>query len=420
MLGGGKIELVLDKVFKDHEGKTSLLLKYYKWLYELPVVTASCEVSEKLFQYCLRKKFFVLLLVYDEDGKVFLNRNMSNSLSWGLPGGSIKKDESINQAINRIAKTIHKDMLIGNVEPVTLIENSYYYKGQVVKHYGIGFIARIRNAQSIDFKSLVGDFVAINDEEFSYIKRLASKKVVELFKNRYMDLDLKTDSCFQDEEININELQKKRYQIHNKYVKKYILTDKRKKKQEFNKIMENLIGCPNSICDVSCGEDKFIFKYAREHGIKVIVGNDISWSQVEFLDFDFDEVIFTNHNAAALPFKENVFDVVYCSNTLHHMPNKKVLINLLKSMFRVSKKIIIVEIEDPKITGGFAEFLNKYWYIGYLKDVGGAYLSENQFKVIINEVFKNVANIKFSSFENIMGKYLIAEIEKVKGEEEND
>ena len=235
-----------------------------------------------------------------------------------------------------------------------------------------------------------------------------------------MDLDLKTDSCFQDEEININELQKKRYQIHNKYVKKYILTDKRKKKQEFNKIMENLIGCPNSICDVSCGEDKFIFKYAREHGIKVIVGNDISWSQVEFLDFDFDEVIFTNHNAAALPFKENVFDVVYCSNTLHHMPNKKVLINLLKSMFRVSKKIIIVEIEDPKITGGFAEFLNKYWYIGYLKDVGGAYLSENQFKVIINEVFKNVANIKFSSFENIMGKYLIAEIEKVKGEEEND
>ena len=51
--------------------------------------------------------------------------------------------------------------------------------------------------------------------------------------------------------------------------------------------------------------------------------------------------------------------------------------------------------------------------MGYLKDVGGAYLSEAEFKVIINDVFKNIANIKFSKFDNIMGRYLIAEIEKI-------
>ena len=411
----GKVELVLDKIFKEHVGKTSLLFEYYKTIYDLPTVTTSCEVSEKLYEYCLRKKYFLLLLIYDEEGKIFLNRNMSNDLSWGLPGGSIKENESIYHAINRLAKAVHKDIVIGNVEPVSLIENKYSFKDENIIHYGMGVIARLRNSHDINYENLVGDFIHVNDMEFQYIKRLASKKVVELFKQRYVDLGLKTNNCFQDEEIEANEKCNNRYKIHNKYMKKYILTNKRKRKKEFNKKIEDIIGTPNSICDVSCGDDQFIFNYAREHNIPLVVGNDISWSQIEFLDQKFDEVIFTNHNAAALPFKKEIFDVSYCSNTLHHMPSKKLLINLLKSMFKISKKVVIVEIENPTITGGVPHLLNKYWFIGYLKDVGGSYLSEKEFRVIINDIFKNIANINFSTFENIMGKYMIAEIKKKEG-----
>lgn len=94
------------------------------------------------------------------------------------------------------------------------------------------------------------------------------------------------------------------------------------------------------------------------------------------------------------------------------MPNKETLINTLKSMYEISKKIIIVEIENPQLTGDFAKWLNKNYFIGFLHDVGGAYLSEDDFKTIINNIFYNRAEVIFSKFENIMGKYFIAVIEK--------
>ena len=147
--------------------------------------------------------------------------------------------------------------------------------------------------------------------------------------------------------------------------------------------------------------------------IKLVVGNDISWSQIEFLNNIYKEVLFTNHNASiSMPFKENCFDVSYCSNTLHHMPNKDSVINMFENMFKISKKIIIVEIKNPTKTGGFPYLLNKYWYTLFLKDVGKHYFDINEFKNIINEVFSNKAIINFDSFKNIMGNYMIAEIIK--------
>ena len=94
------------------------------------------------------------------------------------------------------------------------------------------------------------------------------------------------------------------------------------------------------------------------------------------------------------------------------MPNKTTLINMLNTIFEVSSKVIIVEIENPEITGGFPKWLNKNWYIKFLKDVGGAYLSEEEFKILITKIFKDKAKLNFLKFENIMGKYMIAEIIK--------
>lgn len=406
------VDLVFDNVFKENYGKNKLLFENYKKIYNLPTVKSECSVSKRLFQYCLRKKYFVLLLIYDDEGKIYFDRNMSDILCWGLPGGSVKDTETINQAVNRIAQSVNKDIIIGDVEPVTLIENVFNYGKEKYIHYGMGFISRIRNKSIIDTKKLTGDFIEVNKEEFEYINRLASKKVVEIFKNRFAEIVKKTDNCFQDIEVSTNEKYKSRYKIHNKFMKKYILTEKRKKKIEFTQIIKNSIGQSSSIIDVSCGDDKFIFNLARDLGINLVVGNDISWSQIELLNDKYQEVIFTNHNAVSLPFVSKIFDVAYCSNTLHHMPNKKALINLLNSMERIARKIVIVEIENPVFVGGFSKLLNKYWYIKYLKDVGGAYLSEQQFKLIINNTFSKKYNIEFQIFQNIMGKYMIATIDK--------
>lgn len=144
----------------------------------------------------------------------------------------------------------------------------------------MGFIDRIRNKYVIDNKNLIGDFIEVTDEEFSYINRLASKKVVEIFKDRFDDIMRKTGNCFQDAEVSTNEKYRNRYKFHNDFIKKYILTEKRKKKAEFTELIKNNIKDASSIIDVSCGEDKFIFNLSRDLGINLAVGNDISWSQI--------------------------------------------------------------------------------------------------------------------------------------------
>ena len=404
--------LTMDKVFKEHYGKNKVIFDNYQKIYGLSNIECKCEVSKKLFDYAKRKDLFLLLLLYNSEGKIYLDRNMSDKLYWDLPGSSIRDSETIHDALDRIAKRIDNKILIGDVEPIITITNVFQYDNQIITHNGLAFMARIRNNPNIDINSLKGDFIEINEDEMKYINRLVSKKVVELGNARIRNLKEKLREDFQEKEVNTNEQYKNRYIIHNNIMKRYILTQKRKRKVEFKKLIEGYIGKAKSIIDVSCGEDQFIFNLAQEKEMSLIVGNDISWSQIQFLNSKFDDVIFTNHNAAALPFQEDSFEIAYCSNTLHHMPNKITLVNMLESMFKISKKIIIVEIEDPKKIGGFPKWLNQKWFIGFLKDVGGAYLSKNEFEIIIRAVFKNRAKIKITNFKNIMGNYMIAEIEK--------
>lgn len=408
-----KLELALDKVFSGYNGKNSIIFDNYTKLYNLEKIIHKSEVSEKLFDYVLRKKFFVLLVIYDEEGKVFLDRNVADTLYWGLPGGSIRCDETVHMALNRISKSINKDIIIGDVEPVATIENIFSHDNEKYTHYGLAFMARIRNKNQTNINNLMGDFIKLNKKEISYIKRLASKRVIELFMNRFKNIKNLSDNNFQEDEISTNEKSSKRYDFHNKFVKRLILTDRLKRKLEFKKIISEKIYGATSLIDISCGDDSFIFNISRELGIEFVVGNDISWSQVEKLNKSFNEVLFTNHNAVTIPFGDNIFSVSYCSNTLHHMPDKKSLFGVLENIFRISKKIIIIEIENPKETGGIPYLLNRYWYIGFLKDVGGSFLNQQEFKLLINSLFENKANIKFDNFKNITGNYMIAEIKKL-------
>lgn len=101
-------ELVMDKVFKEHLGKNKILFDSYQKIYNLPTVECQCTVSKKLYEYATRKDFFISLVIYNSEGKIYLEREMSDNLYWGLPGGNIKDSETIHMAINRIAKNVNK------------------------------------------------------------------------------------------------------------------------------------------------------------------------------------------------------------------------------------------------------------------------------------------------------------------------
>ncbi len=216
--------------------------------------------------------------------------------------------------------------------------------------------------------------------------------------------------CFTSDvkkEIDMSQKYIRRYEFHKKILKKYILTEKKRRKKEFHQILYNMLPDKKSIIDVSCGDDSDIFLLAMKKHYEIIVGNDICLNYLNL--FKKNGVIYTNDNIEVNCLKKNSYDVSFCKNTLHHMNNALSMENALKFLDEISDNIIIVEIMDPQKNKGLPSFLNKYLYTKFLKDAGHRYIDEKQFVDIINNHFKN-HNIDYQTFVNILGTYKIAKI----------
>ena len=217
-------------------------------------------------------------------------------------------------------------------------------------------------------------------------------------------------------EITMSQKYIRRYKFHEKFIKKYLLTENKRKKKEFKDLLNNLIPNKESIIDVSCGDNSDVFKIAKTKKYKTIVGNDICLNYLKTQNQNY--VIYTNDDVESNNIKKNTYDVSYCKNTLHHMNNLTNINNVLRFLDKISNEIIIIEISDPKQYKGLPRFLNKFLYTKFLRDVGNSYLNEEQFKRIIDNNFQN-HKINYQSFTNILGTYMIARISKKGTKNEN-
>ena len=247
----------------------------------------------------------------------------------------------------------------------------------------------------------------------SYLKIVKYDKINQKYKELILYHKLNFTTLFLSSSIKKEILMGKkyirRYKFHEKVIKKYFLTEKKRKKKEFNNLLKNLIPQKETIIDVSCGDNSDIFTIARDKKYKTIVGNDIC---LEYLKTQKnDGIIYTNDNIEMNKIKENSYDVSFCKNTLHHMDNITNINKALKFLNNISKEIIIVEILNPNDFKGLPKFLNKYLYTKFLKDVGNCYLNEEQLRKIINNIFDE-KTISYKKFTNILGTYLIIKINK--------
>lgn len=303
---------------------------------------------------------------------------------------------------------------------------NYYFEGNRILEFDdkyesiISFVKDKHNLLNFEIKNFYP--ICYCENTLVIAIRGASFKNSKLNKYNYLELgnncinlinfhkeNFNTNFVFNniDKEINVSQKYINRYKFHQKIIKKYILTEEKRRKNEFYNMLDDIIPSKNSIIDISCGDSTDIFQIAQKKLFTEIVGNDIC---INYLNIDDSKIIFTNDNAVFNNIKENSYDVVICKNTLHHMNDIISIKNLLNNMKTIAKTVIIIEIFDPKKDKLLPKLLNKYLYTKFLKDVGKCYLDKEQFNSTINNCFKGY-NIKYNEFQNILGTYMIAKIE---------
>lgn len=408
-----------DRIFWEHRGETQHQIHMISELYNLPTIDEKFEISDSFFHYIKKKQFFILLILYDGNGRILLQHDEK----WvSIPWSSIHHDESLQACIKRIGNRLIENVEIGDVLPIYKVINQFYNRTwDQHTHTGIVYMARVAQHRWYNTNLRDGMYIHINQIDLQAISTYANKQILEGIISDYQLILTNEQYCVQDEEIETNRLYNKRYNFHNKIVKPLIKAcDTRKVKMK--KELAEYLWTHKRILDVSCWDDSTIIDalFLYHNQIDIAIGNDISRSQIEILSSlrtnqcidTHKRLFFTNHNASSLPFKQNSFDVVLCKNTLHHMPNKDALEDLLKSCFSCWKELLIVEIENPLMTWWVPKWLHTYWYRGFLKDVGWAYFSKELFTQVIENFFQWKADISFTSYSTLQWNYMIAHIKK--------
>ncbi|MEK7208863.1 MAG: class I SAM-dependent methyltransferase [Patescibacteria group bacterium] len=187
------------------------------------------------------------------------------------------------------------------------------------------------------------------------------------------------------------------YLAHNFVVKKlFALSSKRLQ----NRIVSLVVGTPRSILDTSCGDDDLIVRICRKFGASICIANDLSPQLTSFINDTGVILRRTNFNILSQPFV-NKFDLVVCKNTLHHIP-KDYQANLIGYLLKISRQLIIVDIENPKNSSIRARIWNWYYRI-ILGDKSDYFLDFEEFQSTLSSAGNQFT---FGKFPTMKGDYM--------------
>ena len=99
----------------------------------------------------------------------------------------------------------------------------------------------------------------------------------------------------------------------------------------------------DSILDVGCGEG-FTLNRLNEHGIgKRLEGLDYSKDAIALGKKTYPDIKITQGSIYKLPYQNNSFDLVLCTEVLEHLQNPE---QALKELVRVSKKYLVISVPN--------------------------------------------------------------------------
>jgi ubiquinone/menaquinone biosynthesis C-methylase UbiE len=399
---------ILHRNFKDLSAELDDYFNFYCDSYEIPKIKSNIPISDShSFAYCKDRRHFVLVIPFTSKKEFLLNELFfDNKVQWLPIAGSIRIDlqENFSDAAIRMCKSVYPNILLGELEPIAILENEFSFGNKHCNHVGIAFITRIRNIKVYE-ELHINRSIRAQLINYTNIDTLNSEDVLASQYDKVMNIAKEYIENWnpyftQEDEIEGYTHKKRRFKFHNNVTKPALNAFSvffKESSRSMNIRIEEIImqEKPKNVIDIACGDNPYVINVGLKNEIEHIVVNDMSQHQLELLKEKISSeqlensnslLIFTNHDAKKLPFRDKTFDVLICKNVLHHMGNFVDFSNLIKEMERISKKMIIIEILNPKFEGLWGRIRHHLIYNKLLREIeaGDNFLSREAFSQICN------------------------------------
>lgn len=136
------------------------------------------------------------------------------------------------------------------------------------------------------------------------------------------------------------------------------------------------------VLDIACGTGYALslLSPAECYGI------DIASEMIAVAKEKYPQISFQEANARTLPFKKNFFDVILCTEALHHLEHVEDVFKELKRVLKKDGKIIITDVTFPQPIKFFVEIFDPGCVkIRTIKEAELLF-SENRFHILKNEM----------------------------------
>ena len=147
-------------------------------------------------------------------------------------------------------------------------------------------------------------------------------------------------------------------EISDSYDKRYKYNKYEKISSAINKLIKSF-EC-KSVLEIGCGTCYWLKNIDNDLHFKT--GLDISFNMLKKSDFKNHKIVVVNGDAQFLPFKQNTFDFSFCVNVLHHVKNKRKLIDEAFRILNDNGKFAVYTF-DPRTAG------DKWYLYDYFEDI---------------------------------------------------
>jgi ADP-ribose pyrophosphatase YjhB (NUDIX family) len=386
-------ERLLEQAFGGDADLQLRMIDRYHDLYGLPHLMRRQRLEPELFQHELDLQYVVLAIA--NPALNVLLTSYRRERVWALVGGMIRRGERIEDTLTRLVETETR-LKVDEVEPLAMVTNLFESKHRTAKHRGIAFLVRTRGVpEARPHRRL--QYVSQPPQHMMFatnrdVLKLAFERLGHLSERPPLD------------EVDVSRGHQLQARLHGLLVKPFGASSSRRLRARVHAYADG----SQTILDAACGDDPLVLELAQK--ARLVVANDVSWEALTQLRARVatGNVIFSNHNALQLPYR-TPFDLVICKNVMHHMHDRDELFGLARSLAQVGRRILLVDVENP-LRGPRSARLWHAYYVHWLGDRGGYFLTLDQFQAFVRAAFPG-GKVSFDRVSTGKGNYLFACVE---------